>query len=140
MSSLGSRNNSTLPLKTQLKSAENRPIEDSENLKMSRNVKTNLVASISAFGTVQNLIEQALVSIKSNKQKVLTENREKILEIYMKLDTQWQLYKSDVIEKEKISAEIFDSMDGSYKPKYEMKSEWSKSQMETFADLIRQDR
>ena len=107
---------------------------------MSRNVKTNLVASISAFGTVQNLIEQALVSIKSNKQKVLTENREKILEIYMKLDTQWQLYKSDVIEKEKISAEIFDSMDGSYKPKYEMKSEWSKSQMETFADLIRQDR
>ena len=78
---------------------------------MTRQAEKTLLDSSGTFNTLKNLIKVGLKSKKSNKFKLLTEYREKFQEQYLKLDPQWQLYKLDVIEKDKITAAEFDAVD-----------------------------
>ena len=70
---------------------------------MSKAVKTALATNISAFTTLCGLARRALSSKKANRVKLITEYREKLHDSFMKLDSQWQLYKADLLEKEKLT-------------------------------------
>ena len=76
---------------------------------MTRNIKTNLLAELSAFESVTDQVKRALSSTRKNKLKLLTECRVELKQSYTKLSTQWGLYKADVLEKENISLDDFNS-------------------------------
>ena len=103
---------------------------------MSKASKTSLMTNISAFTTLCGLARRALSSKKSNRVKLISEYREKLHDSFMKLDSTWQLYKSELLEKEKLNVEEFEEVDtDTNRPKYDYNTKWSEAQMDTFVQL-----
>ena len=78
-------------------------------MNMSGLVKTNFYTDSSAFDSVIAQTKRAISSTRKNKLKLVAECRVLLQQSYMKLSTQWGLYKADVLEKENISLDDFNS-------------------------------